>query len=143
MPLGQIILHFPQSMHPLSNTKALFSCPSCIISIALLRLTSAKLPPLHVAVHNPQAIHLRNPDSNKTILVNLSLSRLSRSILELGDIEYPKLIISIYSDRYLCTAKAADRASFNVSGIVLGPVTVPAKNIPFILLLILFIVGSC
>ena len=95
MPLLHTSMHFPHIIHFFTFCKASFSFPRCNIKIICLKLTSVKLPAVHVAVHNPHAIQVLMSGSRTSNLLNSFKLTLSIWICELCDKEKPKSIISI------------------------------------------------
>ena len=93
MPLGQTILHFPQTIHPFIRESASVSKPLSIKRIALRRLVSVILPALQEATQDPQPIHLDISGDRVKIVVCNGEGIRSRSILLLGVNLYPKSII--------------------------------------------------
>jgi len=84
MPLGQIIVHFPHSMHPFRKSSAFSGSPFCKARIALRKLVGVYLPAEQLAQQEPHARHVFTSGSISTSLLNFALSKLSRLILELG-----------------------------------------------------------
>lgn len=95
MPLLHTSMHFPHIIHFFTFCKASFSFPRCNIKIICRKLTSVKLPAVHVAVHNPHAIQVLMSGLRTSNLLNSFKLTLSIWICELCDKEKPKSIISI------------------------------------------------
>ena len=95
IPLGHTIEHLPQSMQFLIIFIASASLPLCRQRSTFLKLIPEKEDAVHVAEHEPQAMHLAASGSTAHRFSNLLLSILSRLIAELGDILNPKMFIFI------------------------------------------------
>lgn len=93
MPLGQTIEHLPHSIQFFIICIASASLPLCRQSSTFLKLIPEKEDAVHVAEHEPQAMHLAESGSVAHSFSNLLLSILSRFIAELGDILNPKMFI--------------------------------------------------
>jgi len=93
MPLLHTNIHLPHIMHFFTFCKASFSLPLCNIKIIWRKLTSVKLPAVHVAVHNPHDIHVLMSGFNASNLLNDFKSTSSIWICELFDMLKPKSII--------------------------------------------------
>jgi len=93
IPLGHTIVHFPHNMQFFIIFMASASLPLCRQSSTFLRLIPENGAAVHVALHDPQAMHLRASGSLAHSSLKRDLSRVSRFIAELGDILNPKMFI--------------------------------------------------
>lgn len=94
MPLGQTIVHFPQSMQFDISLNASASLPLCRFRRTFLTLIPENPDAGHVALHEPHAMQRLASGSILHNSSNLVLSTLSRFIAELGDILNPNMLIS-------------------------------------------------
>ncbi len=95
MPLGHTIEHFPQSIQFFIIFIASDSLPLCRHRSTFLKLIPENEDAMHVAEHEPHAMHLAASGSIEHSFSNLLLSTLSRLMAELGDILNPKMFIVI------------------------------------------------
>jgi hypothetical protein len=94
IPRGQTIMHFPQSMHACIIRSTSPILPLCKERRTFLMLMPENSPAMHVALHDPQAIHLAASGSFLHSSLNKAVSALSISIAELFDNLKPNMLIS-------------------------------------------------
>ncbi len=93
IPLGQTMVHLPQSMQLRSILTASFSFPRCRQWRTFLRLMPENAEAGQVALHEPHAMHFLASGSISHRRSNNSKSTSSMFTAELGDILKPKSII--------------------------------------------------
>jgi hypothetical protein len=92
IPRGPIIWHFPQSIHFSASSRRLSVCPRITSNRNFLKLNGIKIPAEQVDVQLPHPTQAANDGSCCNTRLAMSRDALSKSILLLWLMLYPKTI---------------------------------------------------
>ena len=99
---GHTKVHFPQNIHFCISSSSASTSPRRSDSPIFRTLKFVRLPALHVAVHPPHDMHVKNDDSYCNTNNSSRLSKLSKSIcLDAGFKKLKSPIITIWLGNYL------------------------------------------